>query len=97
METRNPQRKTRVGTVVSDKMDKSVSVQVIRHAQHPLYSKKIIKSKKIIAHDEENSCRVGDKVLIGEERPLSRTKRWSVDKIIERAPVLDDVKPVKEV
>lgn len=97
METRKPHRKTRVGTVVSDKMDKSVSVQVIRHAKHPLYGKKIIKSKKIIAHDEENSCRIGDKVLIGEERPLSRTKRWSVDKIIERAPVLDDVKPVKGV
>ncbi len=88
METRTPHRKTRVGIVVSDKMDKSVSVQVIRHADHPLYGKRIIKAKKFIAHDQENSCRIGDKVLIGEERPLSKTKCWSVVRIIERAPVL---------
>ncbi|MEA3285497.1 MAG: 30S ribosomal protein S17 [Synergistota bacterium] len=90
METRTPHRKTRVGTVVSDKMEKSISVQVIRHAMHPLYGKRIIKSKKFIVHDEENSCRIGDRVLIGEERPLSKTKRWSVVRIIERAPVLGD-------
>ncbi|PIE54724.1 MAG: 30S ribosomal protein S17 [Dethiosulfovibrio peptidovorans] len=96
MENRTPHRKTRVGIVVSDKMDKSISVQVIRHAMHPLYGKRIIKSKKFIAHDEENTCRMGDKVLIGEERPLSKTKRWSLVRIIERAPVLGGTAESKE-
>ncbi len=96
METRTPHRKTRVGTVVSDKMDKSVSVQVIRHAEHPLYGKRIIKAKKFIAHDQDNSCRIGDKVLIGEERPISKNKCWSVVRIIERAPVLGATAESKE-
>lgn len=96
METRTPHRKTRIGTVVSDKMDKSVSVQVVRHAEHPLYGKRIIKAKKFIAHDQENSCRIGDKVLIGEERPLSKHKCWSVVRIIQRAPVLGATAESKE-
>ncbi len=88
MEANTPHRKTRVGVVVSDKMDKSISVRVTRHAMHPVYGKRIIKSKKFIAHDEENSCRVGDRVLIAETIPMSKTKRWALVKIIERAPIL---------
>lgn len=88
MEIHNTKGITRVGVVVSDKMDKSVAVQVIRHAVHPIYGKRIIKAKKFIAHDEENSCRIGDKVMIGEVRPISKRKCWAVIKIIERAPIL---------
>ncbi len=88
MEARSSHRKTKIGVVVSDKMDKSISVRVIRHAMHPVYGKRIIKSKKFIAHDEENTCRVGDRVLIAESIPLSKTKHWTLVKVIERAPVL---------
>ena len=88
MEVRTPHRKTKVGEVVSNKMDKTISVRVTRHAMHPLYSKRIITSKKFLAHDEENDCRIGDTVLIAEGRPLSKNKCWSVVKIIKRAPIL---------
>lgn len=79
--------KVKIGIVESNKMEKSVSIRVTRHAMHPVYGKRIIVSKKFIAHDEENSCRPGDKVLISETRPMSRTKCWTVVRIIERAPV----------
>ena len=88
MEARTPHRKVKVGVVVSDKMEKSISVMVTRHAMHPVYGKRIIKSSKFLAHDAENSCRVGDKVQIAETRPMSRNKRWTLVKIIERAPIL---------
>ena len=78
-------RKTRIGIVVSDKMDKTVVVKVSRLAKHPLYKKYLRKDKKYKAHDEKNECKIGDKVLIQESRPLSKEKRWRVIKILERA------------
>ncbi|NPB08414.1 MAG: 30S ribosomal protein S17 [Aquificae bacterium] len=78
-------RKHLVGVVVSDKMDKTVVVRVDRKVPHPLYGKHIVKSKKYHAHDEHNECRVGDIVVIRETRPLSKTKRWVVVKILQRA------------
>ena len=86
-------RKVRVGTVVSNKMDKTVVVKVTRHAEHPLYGKRIVKSKKYVAHDEENACRVGDQIRIRETRPLSRTKRWELVEITRRAPVFGSDSP----
>ena len=77
-------RKTRVGTVVSDKGDKTVSVVVERRISHPLYGKSVARSKKYHAHDENNEYRIGDKVRIMETRPLSKTKRWRVIELIER-------------
>ncbi len=84
MEGRN-QRKVRTGRVVSDKMDKTVVVAVETLVRHPLYQRTIRKTKKFKAHDEENACRVGDKVRIMETRPLSKEKRWRVVEILERA------------
>lgn len=83
--TERGHRKTRVGTVVSDKMDKTVVVLVETMVEHPLYKKRVKQSKKYKAHDEENTCRVGDKVRIMETRPLSKDKNWRVAEIIERA------------
>lgn len=88
MEERKAHRKVRTGTVVSDKMDKTVVVRVDRKAQHTLYGKPVLRFKKYMAHDETNDCRPGDKVQISETRPLSAHKRWEVTAIIERAPVL---------
>jgi len=78
-------RKVRTGLVVSDKMDKTVVVQVKDHVAHPLYKKVMKRTNRFKAHDEENSCNIGDKVKIMETRPLSRDKRWRVSQIIERA------------
>ncbi|WP_028845924.1 30S ribosomal protein S17 [Thermodesulfatator atlanticus] len=78
-----------IGIVVSDKMNKTVVVAVERLKMHPIYKKYIKRRKKFMAHDEENACRIGDKVLIEETRPLSRHKRWRVKTIIERAKVLE--------
>ena len=78
-------KKTRVGVVVSDKMDKSIIVEVTRTVQHPLYKKFIRKRTRFMAHDEENTCNEGDRVMIEECRPLSRRKRWRLREIIERA------------
>lgn len=78
-------RKVRVGVVVSDKMDKTVVVSVMRSHRHPIYGKTIRRTKKYMAHDEQNACRVGDRVEIVETRPLSRHKRWRVRTILERA------------
>lgn len=78
-------RKTEIGVVVSDKMDKTVVVRVERMVQHPKYGKILRRYTKFYAHDEKNECRVGDKVLIVETRPLSKLKRWRVVKILERA------------
>jgi small subunit ribosomal protein S17 len=79
------QRKVRTGRVVSDKMDKTVVVAVETLVRHPLYQRTIRRTKKFKAHDEENACRVGDKVRIMETRPLSKEKRWRVVEILERA------------
>ena len=78
-------RKERVGFVVSDKMDKTVVVAVEDKAKHPLYKKTITKTKKFKAHDETNTCGVGDKVQIMECRPMSKDKNWRVVEIIEKA------------
>jgi small subunit ribosomal protein S17 len=79
------QKRHLIGRVVSDKMDKTVVVRVERLYRHRLYKKVIKAAKKYKAHDAENSCRVGDLVRIIESRPLSRTKRWAVEEILERA------------
>ena len=78
-------RKTRVGVVSSDKMDKTVVVSIKDKVRHPLYGKIINRTFKYKAHDEENTCGVGDKVLIMETRPMSKDKRWRVVEIIEKA------------
>ena len=81
-------RKVRYGVVVSDKMDKTVTVSVENHFRHPLYGKINRLTKKYKAHDEENACAVGDKVKIMETRPLSKDKRWRVVEIVEKAPIM---------
>jgi len=78
-------RKTRVGYVVSDKMDKTVVIAIQDNVKHPVYGKIIKRTLKVHAHDEENICGVGDKVEIMETRPLSKTKKWRVVEIIEKA------------
>jgi len=78
-------RKSRVGYVVSDKMDKTVVVSVENYVRHPLYGRTVKKSKKFKAHDEINQCKVGDKVKIVETRPLSKDKRWRVAEILEKS------------
>ena len=78
-------RKTRVGMVVSDKMDKTVVVAIIDNVKHPLYKKIVKRTVRLKAHDEKNECRVGDRVEVMETRPLSKDKRWRVIEIIEKA------------
>ena len=78
-------RKVRVGVVVSDKMDKTVLVRIDRRVRHPLYKKTVARSNKLAAHDESNDAHVGDTVRVMETRPLSKSKRWRVVEIVERA------------
>ena len=78
-------RKTRVGLVVSNKMDKTIVVAVEDHVKHPLYKKIVKRTYKLKAHDENNEANIGDTVRVMETRPLSKDKRWRLDKIIERA------------
>ena len=78
-------RKVRVGMVVSDKMDKTVVIAIEDNVKHPVYGKIIKRTLKVHAHDEENQCGIGDKVRIMETRPLSKTKRWRVVEVIEKA------------
>ena len=84
METRNL-RKERIGVVSSNKMDKTVTVAVKWKEKHPIYGKFVNKTRKFHAHDEQNDCHIGDTVRIMETRPLSKTKRWRVVEVIERA------------
>ena len=84
MEDRNL-RKTRVGKVVSDKMDKTIVVAVQDNVKHPLYGKIVKKTYKLKAHDENNECKVGDRVKVMETRPLSKDKRWRLVSIVEKA------------
>ena len=84
METRNL-RKTRMGIVSSDKMDKTITVTVKYKEMHPIYGKFVNKTKKYHAHDEKNEAQVGDRVLLMETRPLSKTKRWRLVEILEKA------------
>jgi small subunit ribosomal protein S17 len=85
MMTDRPQRKTRTGFVVSDKMDKTVVISISQTVKHPLYSKIYKRNSKLYAHDENNDARVGDLVVVSETRPLSKTKRWRVVEVLERA------------
>ena len=78
-------RKTRVGVVVSDKMDKTIVVAVVDNVKHPLYNKIVKRTYKLKAHDENNECHTGDRVRVMETRPLSKDKRWRLVEIIERA------------
>jgi small subunit ribosomal protein S17 len=84
MEERNL-RKERTGVVVSNKMEKSIVVAIRRKVKHPIYGKFVNKTTKLMAHDEENSCKIGDTVRIAETRPLSKNKAWRLVEIIERA------------
>ena len=79
------ERKQRVGTVVSNKMDKTIVVAVIEKFKHPLYKKTVSKTKTFKAHDENNACSIGDRVKVMETRPLSKDKRWRLVEIIEKA------------
>ena len=85
MSTERNLRKTRVGKVVSDKMDKTVVVAIVDNVKHPLYKQIIKRTVKLKAHDENNECRIGDRVEVMETRPLSKDKRWRVTTIIEKA------------
>ena len=78
-------RKTRVGKVVSDKMDKTIVVAVVDNVKHPLYKKIVKRTYKLKAHDENNECHIGDRVKVMETRPLSKDKRWRLVEVIERA------------
>ncbi|MGE5396461.1 MAG: 30S ribosomal protein S17 [Chitinophagales bacterium] len=82
------QRKVKIGRVVSDKMEKTITVSIETTVQHGLYKKTVKRSKKYKAHDENNECRTGDLVRIAETRPLSKDKRWRVVEILERAKTL---------
>jgi small subunit ribosomal protein S17 len=84
-DARRPYRKSRQGYVVSDKMDKTIVVQIEERSKHPLYGKVVKKYKKFKAHDEENTAGIGDLVIITETRPLSATKRWRLSSIVERS------------
>jgi small subunit ribosomal protein S17 len=84
MEERNL-RKSRVGVVSSNKMEKSITIKVERKFRHPIYGKFIMKTKKLMAHDENNECNIGDVVRIMETRPLSKNKSWRLVEIMERA------------
>ena len=84
METRSL-RKERIGIVSSNKMDKSVVVSEVKKVKHPVYGKFVLKTKKYVAHDEKNDCNEGDTVKIMETRPMSKTKKWRIVEIIERA------------
>lgn len=84
MKTRNL-RKERIGTVTSNKMEKSIVVSEVKKVKHPMYGKFVLKTKKYVVHDEKNDCNIGDTVKIMETRPLSKTKCWRMVEIIERA------------
>ena len=78
-------RKTMTGVVTSDKMDKTITVSVVNNVKHPLYGKIVKRTYKLKAHDENNECRVGDRVRVMETRPLSKSKRWRLVEIVEKA------------
>jgi small subunit ribosomal protein S17 len=80
--------RTLQGRVISDKMDKSITVAVERRVKHPVYGKYISRTTKLHAHDEDNSCKTGDTVIIRETRPVSKTKSWALVEIVERAEVI---------
>jgi small subunit ribosomal protein S17 len=81
--------KEKVGIVVSNKMDKTIVVQVESRYPHPLYSKTLVKTKKYLAHDEMEQCNIGDEVLVQETRPLSKRKRWTLTKILSKSSLIN--------
>ena len=81
--------KEKVGIVVSNKMDKTIVVQVESRFPHPIYSKTMVKTKKYLAHDEMEQCNIGDEVLVQETRPLSKRKRWSLTKILSKSSLIN--------
>jgi len=85
METKRNTRRERIGTVVSNSMEKSIVIVVKQKVKHPIYGKFVNKTSRFMAHDEDNTCNVGDTVKISETRPLSKNKRWRLVEIIERA------------
>ncbi|MFK7844163.1 MAG: 30S ribosomal protein S17 [Rhodothermales bacterium] len=85
METQRSRRKERIGLVVSDKMDKSISIAIQRQVKHPIYGKFIKKTTKLMVHDEQNDANTGDTVRVQETRPLSKNKRWRLVEVLERA------------
>jgi small subunit ribosomal protein S17 len=85
MEETRGRRKTRVGKVISDKMDKTIVVAIEDNKKHPLYNKVVKTTYKLKAHDEENTCKMGDTVKVAETRPLSKDKRWRLVEVVERA------------
>src|SRR5205814_10182612 len=89
-------RKTKVGYVVSNKMNKTIVVEVKRQKAHPLYRRVVKSSKKFYAHDEQNSARVGDVVRIEETRPLSKLKRWRLAEIIQRAAIVPGAEKIEQ-
>ena len=85
MEETRGRRKTRIGKVVSNKMDKTIVVAIADNKKHPLYNKVVKTTYKLKAHDEENTCKIGDTVKVAETRPLSKDKRWRLVEVVERA------------
>ena len=85
MEEKRNLRKERIGVVTSEKMEKSIVVAEVKRVKHPMYGKFVLKTKKYVAHDEKNDCKLGDTVKIMETRPLSKTKCWRLVEILERA------------
>ena len=81
--------KEKVGIVISNKMDKTIVVQVESRFPHPIYSKTIVKTKKYLAHDETEQCNIGDEVLVQETRPLSKRKRWTLTKILSKSSLIN--------
>nr|QXM17473.1 ribosomal protein S17 [Chaetoceros socialis] len=81
--------KEKIGIVVSNKMDKTVVVQVESRYPHPMYSKTLVKTKKYLAHDEMEQCNIGDEVLVQETRPLSKRKRWTLTKILSKSSLIN--------
>ncbi|HSR62039.1 MAG TPA: 30S ribosomal protein S17 [Gammaproteobacteria bacterium] len=90
MSDENSQAKTLTGYVVSNKMDKGITVQIKRTVKHPLYEKYIRRSSKLMAHDENNECNEGDLVIIESTRPISKHKAWRLQKIVTRAPEVQE-------
>lgn len=82
------QRKTRIGVVVSDKMEKTIVVSITRRYMHPKYKKYVKERARYQVHDPKDECKIGDRVLIEETRPLSKNKRWKVKEIVEKAPIV---------
>lgn len=94
--SQRPMRKTKVGLVISDKMDKTITVQVDRVAFHPIYKKMLRQATKFKVHDEKEAAKIGDTVKIQETRPLSKTKRWRLIEVVKKADAASAIHPVED-